>query len=74
MNDLNTLQYAFYIFIYILFFLIDDIIVFLIATLTFKMTAISNKFNKYSHLIGGIICLVIAILLAFFPGIIMFSF
>jgi len=74
MNDLNTLQYAFYIFIYILFFLIDDIIVFLIATLTFKMTAISNKFNKYSHLIGGVICLVIAILLAFFPGIIMFSF
>ena len=74
MNDLNTIQYAFYIFIYILFFLLDDIIVFLVATLTFKMAAISNKYNKYSHLIGGIICLVIAILLAFFPGIIMFSF
>ena len=74
MNDLNTLQYAFYIFIYILFFLLDDIIVFLVATLTFKMTAISNKFNKYSHLIGGIICLLIGILLAFFPNIIMFSF
>ena len=74
MNELNTLQYAFYIFIYILFFLIDDIIVSLVTTLTFKMTAISNKFNKYSHLIGGIICLLIGILLAFFPGIIMFSF
>ena len=74
MNDLNALQYAFYIFIYILFFLLDDIIVFLVATLTFKMTAISNKFNKYSHLIGGVICLLIGILLAFFPNIIMFSF
>ena len=74
MNDLNALQYAFYIFIYILFFLLDDIIVFLVATLTFKMTAISNKYNKYSHLVGGIICLAIGILLAFFPGIIMFSF
>ena len=52
MNDLNTIQYAFYIFIYILFFLLDDIIVFLVATLTFKMAAISNKYNKYSHLIG----------------------
>ena len=74
MNDLNALQYAFYIFVYILFFLLDDIIVFLVATLTFKMTAISNKFNKYSHLIGGVICLLIGILLAFFPNIIMFSF
>ena len=74
MNDLNVMQYALYIFVYILFFLLDDIIVFLVATLTFKMTAISNKYNKYSHLIGGVICLVIAILLAFFPGIIMFSF
>ena len=74
MNHLNSVQYAFYIFIYILFFLLDDIIVFLVATLTFKMTAISNKFNKYSHLIGGLICLIIGILLAFFPSIIMFSF
>ena len=74
MNNLNSIQYAFYIFIYILFFLLDDIIVFLVATLTFKMTAISNKYNKYSHLVGGIICLAIGILLAFFPGIIMFSF
>ena len=74
MNDLNAIQYAFYIFIYILFFLIDDIVVFLVATLTFKMTAISNKYNKYSHLIGGIICLILGILLGFFPNIIMFSF
>lgn len=73
MNDLNVMQYALYIFIYILFFLIDDIVIFLIATLTFKITAISNKYNKYSHLVGGIICLIIGILLAFFPSIIMFN-
>lgn len=74
MNDLNSFQYVLYIAIYIFFFLIDDIVVFLIATFTFKLTAISNKYNKYSHLIGGIICLLIAILLAFFPSIIMFNF
>ena len=74
MNDLSSFEYAFYIFIYILFFMIDDIIVFLVATLTFKIKGISNKYTKYSHLIGGLICLIIGILLAFFPKIIMFNF
>lgn len=74
MNELSSLQYMLYILIYIFFFMLDDIIIFLIATLTFKIKAISNKYSKYSHLIGGIICIIIAILLAFFPNIIMFNF
>jgi len=74
MNDLSSFEYAIYILVYILAFMIDDIIVFLIATFTFKVSGISNKYTKYSHLIGGLICLIIGILLAFFPNIIMFNF
>ena len=74
MNELSSVSYMIYILVYIFFFMLDDIIIFLLATLTFKITAISNKYSKYSHLIGGIICILIAILLAFFPNIIMFNF
>ena len=73
-NTLNPLQYWFYIFLYILFFLIDDIVVFTIAMVSLKMTGISTKYNKYSHLIGGIIMVIIGILLIFKPGILMFNF
>ena len=74
LNNLNGFSYFMYILIYILFYLIDDIIVFAVAIFTFKVTGISNKYSKYSHLIGGIIMLLIGILLIFFPNIIMFNF
>lgn len=73
-NSLNPIQYWFYIFLYILFFLLDDIVVFTIAMVSLKMTGISTKYNKYSHLIGGIIMFIIGILLIFKPGILMFNF
>lgn len=74
MNDLSTFQYAIYIFIYILFFLIDDIIVFVISMITLNVTGISTKYAKYSHLIGGIIMLIIGLLLIIKPEILMFNF
>ena len=74
MNDLNTVQYMIYMLIYILFFLIDDIIVFVISMITLKVTGITTKYTKYSHLIGGIIMLIIGILLIIKPEILMFNF
>ena len=74
MNDLSGMQYAFYMFIYIFFFLIDDLIVFIIAMKTLEVTGISTKYNKYSHLIGGLIMLLIASLLILKPEWIMFNF
>ena len=74
MNDLNAFQYGFNLFLYILFFLLDDIIVFFIAMKTLEVTGISTKYSKYSHLIGGIIMLLIGILLIFKPAWIMFNF
>ncbi len=63
-----------YTLIYILFFLIDDIIIFAIAMTTMKLSGISTKYSKYSHLIGGILLLIIGILLIFKPGWLMFNF
>lgn len=73
LNDLNSLQYLIYVLMYVLFFLIDDIIIFLIALKTLKVTGISNKYTKYSHLIGGILMLIVGLLLIFKPEIIMFQ-
>lgn len=74
MNKVGRLAKLIYILIYILFFMIDDIIVFVIAMITFKVTGISTKYTKYSHLIGGIIMLIIGLLLILKPSWIMFNF
>ena len=74
LNNLPTIEYAFYMFIYILFFLIDDLIIFFIAMKTLKLKGISNKYMKYSHLIGGIIMLLIGILMIIKPSWLLFNF
>ena len=73
-NDVSTAKELLYVFIYIFFFLLDDLVIFAIATFSLKAIGMSNKVTKYSHLIGGILMLVIGILLLFFPNIIMFNF
>ena len=74
MNDLSGVQTLFYNILYIVFFLIDDIIVFIIAMTTMKITGISNKYNKYAHLVGGIIMLIIGLLMIINPSILKFNF
>ena len=72
-NELSTFEYIINILIYIFFFLIDDIIVFSVAMITLDVTGISTKYTKYSHLVGGIIMVIIAILMAFKPEWLMFN-
>ena len=73
-NNLSTVGYGFYMFLYILFFLLDDIVIFAIAMFTLNIKGISSKYGKYSHLIGGIIMVLIAILMVFKPEWLMFNF
>ena len=73
-NHLSKIEYSIYIFIYLLFFLIDDIIVFVIAMMSMKIKGLSNKYTKYSHLIGGIIMLLLGMLMLLKPEWLMFNF
>lgn len=73
-NNISILESSIYIFIYILFFMLDDLIVFIIAMKTLELTGISTKYNKYSHLIGGILMLIIGMLMIIKPEWLMFSF
>ena len=60
--------------IYIIFFMLDDFIIFMIAVKTMNLKVISTKYSKYSHLVAGIIMLIIGILLIVKPGWVMFNF
>lgn len=73
-NELSNIQYFMYILLYVFCFLFDEIVIFLIALFSFKITGISNKYTKYSHLIGGIIMLLIGLLLILKPEWIMLNF
>ena len=73
-NNLSGLEYGVYMLLYILMFMIDDIVIFIIAMTTLKVTGISNKYTKYSHLIGGILMMLIGILMIFKMDWLMFNF
>ena len=74
LNNFAGLQYYLYIGLYILFFMLDDLIIFFLAMRTLELTGISTKYSKYSNLIGGLLMLVIGLLLIFKPNILMFNF
>jgi MFS family permease/glutaredoxin len=55
--------------IYDLAYMLDDLIVFLIAMFTLSFAMISPKIVRISHLIGGIILLILGYLLLFHPSV-----
>ena len=74
LNNLSMTVSNLYILIYIFFFMLDDLIIFIIAMVTLKVTGVTTKYTKYTHLIGGLIMLLIGVLLIFKPEWIMFNF
>ena len=74
MNNLTITQEILYIALYMLFFLIDDLVIFFIAVRTMQITGVSTKYGKISKLVGGILLLLIGILLIFKPEWLMFNF
>ena len=73
LNHLAPWQHYLYIFFYILLYMADDIIVFLIAMMSFKMVGIEHKYARFSRLFGGLIMLIISFLLFFKPNWLMFN-
>ncbi|MDA3931382.1 MAG: hypothetical protein PF513_01450 [Tenericutes bacterium] len=67
-QNVTSFQSAMYILVYVIFFMLDDILVFAIAVITLRVTGISSKYAKYSNLIGGLIMLFIGLSLIFFPN------
>lgn len=74
MNNLSNLEYYLYIILYVIFFMLDDIIVFTVAMISLELTGFSTKYGKLSKLIGGILLIAIGILMLIKPEWLMFNF
>jgi len=73
LSNLARWQYYLYMLLYIFVFMLDDLFVFFAAMITLQMTGITTKYTRFSHLIGGILMVIIGILLIFRPEWLMFG-
>lgn len=75
--SINNIEGAFkilYLLLYVLFYMLDDMIIFIISMVTLEMTGITNKYNKICTLISSIIMILMGILLLFKPEWLMLNF
>jgi thiol-disulfide isomerase/thioredoxin len=73
MSELPTWQYYLYLLFYIFIFMLDDLIIFITAMVTLHAVGIQSKYARVSHLIGGILMLIIGFLMLFKPELLMFG-
>ena len=73
-NNISGLTKILYLLLYILFYMIDDIVVFSISMVTLEATGVTNKYNKLCTLISAIIMIIMGILLIIKPDWLMFNF
>ena len=73
LSDLPVLSYYLYILLYVLIFMLDDLIIFIAAMVTLRATGLSGRYSRFSNLIGGLAMLIIGLLLIFKPEWLMFG-
>ncbi len=66
-------QYYLYLLLYIVIFMLDDIIVFVVAMITLQLMGVTTRYKRFSNLIGGVLMLLLGVLLIFKPGWLMFG-
>ena len=66
-------QYYLYLLLYIVIFMLDDIIVFVVAMFTLQLTGVTSRYRRFGNLIGGVLMLLLGLLLIFKPGWLMFG-
>jgi thiol-disulfide isomerase/thioredoxin len=73
LTPLAKWQYYLYILLYITIFMLDDLLVFFAAMITFQVTGVSTRYKRFSHLVGGCLMLLLGFLLIFKPEALMFG-
>jgi putative Mn2+ efflux pump MntP len=66
LSNLSLWAYYGYILLYVVFFMLDDVIIFSLAAFAVSGTY-GEKYSKYCKLIGGIIMLLLGAVLLFAP-------
>lgn len=73
-QNMTGLEKILYLLLYLAFFMLDDIVIFVIAMKTTQLTGISTKYSRWAHLVGGIVMIALAILMVFKPEWLMLKF
>ncbi len=73
LSKLPAWQYYAYLSLYILVFMLDDLIVFVLAMKTLEVAGMTTKYVRWSHLFGGIVLLAIGALLLLRPELLAFG-
>ena len=74
LNNIKGILRLLLILTYVIFYMLDDTIVFIIAMISLKLVGTSNRIGKIVKLLAAIIMITMGILLIFFPDIIMLNF
>ncbi|MBU2539946.1 hypothetical protein KJ786_02195 [Patescibacteria group bacterium] len=73
LQGLSSLQYYLWLVFYNIFYMLDDFIVFGVAFFTMSRYNFSDKYNRWSTLIAGLLILILGILLILRPELLMFA-
>ena len=65
LNNLGFLSRQGLMALYIIFYMIDDFIVFGIALYSFEKIGLTTKYSKWSNLVGGVLMLILGLILIF---------
>jgi len=71
-QGISTLQYYLYLAFYNLFYMLDDFIVFGVAFFTLSRFNFSDKYNRYSTLVAGVLILILGAIMIFKPELLVF--
>ena len=66
LRNLSVLEYYWYILIYDIFFMLDDMIIFSLAVLALD-TSVGNRYARHCRIVGGIVLVVLGGVMVFFP-------
>lgn len=68
-HSLSGFDYYLYLMVYVFFYMLDDLIIFLIAVFTLNLVDSSGKYIKIAKLLSGILLLALGIIMIFFPDV-----
>lgn len=72
-NEFSVLKRQLYMVLYIIMYMIDDLIIFGIAIYSFEKIGLTSKYARYCHLIGGLLMLILGYFLLFDPSALVFG-
>lgn len=72
-NDLSTLAHYWYILLYILAYMFDDFVVYIVAIATLHASGLTTKYRRLTLIFGGALMATLGILLIFYPQALMFG-